>query len=141
MQSQEYASAPAILVSWVKLAFDRYKLNVYGSLHINGLSSRGVILSDSAGELISTLPSHYEETMNMVAESMALLDGLKICIRLHILTVDVDTDSESLSKVVSGSFRPPWKIDALIRPIRHFVAQGNFTLCHVLWEANSAQTS
>ncbi|KAL3533741.1 hypothetical protein ACH5RR_007262 [Cinchona calisaya] len=41
-------------------------------------------------------------------------------------------------KMVVATVRPSWRMDALIHQIIYLFAHGNFTLRHVLWEANSA---
>ncbi|KAL3524718.1 hypothetical protein ACH5RR_013090 [Cinchona calisaya] len=51
-------------------------------------------------EFVSALASQYGEATNLVAESRALLDGLKLCINLGILAMDVETDSKTSSKMV-----------------------------------------
>ncbi|KAL3533201.1 hypothetical protein ACH5RR_006722 [Cinchona calisaya] len=69
-------------------------------------------------------------------ESCGLLDGLKMCIRMNILNVDVENDSEALLKIVTSIIRPPWRMDSVIHEIVCLLAQGDFTLHHVFSKAN-----
>ncbi|KAL3537854.1 hypothetical protein ACH5RR_001220 [Cinchona calisaya] len=84
-------------------------MNVDGSSLGTSRPGGGAILPDSSRHLISALSSYYGEATNMVIESWTLLDGLNMCNKMGISNVDVETDSEYLSKIVIGTIRAPKK--------------------------------
>nr|XP_027109299.1 uncharacterized protein LOC113729174 [Coffea arabica] len=89
------------------------KLNVDGaSLGNPGSSGGGGIVRSSSGQVIAAFSSHYEYQTNMKVAAKALFEGLKLCLALGCIHVEVEMDSLVLLNIVKGLHSWPWRIDA-----------------------------
>lgn len=68
-------------------------LNVDGGSFVNlGESSGGDIIRNALGRTITGFAHHYGSAINNIVECKALLDGFRLCRRLGLKNVLVESD-------------------------------------------------
>ena len=70
-----------------------------------GPASAGLVVTDSGGRTLKEEGVFIGEATNNIAESMALILGLQLVMRMGYEEVSVFTDSELLDRQVSGRYR------------------------------------
>ncbi|MBI3317995.1 MAG: ribonuclease HI family protein [Candidatus Omnitrophica bacterium] len=84
----------------------RLVIHIDGAAKVNpGPAGIGVVLSEESGRPISQIDSFLGDATNNVAESMALIVALQESLKLSRRKVKVLTDSELLSRQVTGVYR------------------------------------
>lgn len=72
-----------------------FKLNAVGcSLGNSGPSGEGAVIRDDKGHMVAAFSKTYGEGTNTKAEVLGVLDGLKLCNRLGLEKVEVESDSK-----------------------------------------------
>jgi ribonuclease HI len=81
-------------------------LHVDGGARGNpGPAAIGVVVSDPAGELVTTFSDKIGETTNNVAEYRALLRGLELAAEHGASEIEVINDSELIARQVTGVYK------------------------------------
>jgi ribonuclease HI len=81
-------------------------LHVDGGARGNpGPAAIGVVVSDPAGELVTTFSDTIGETTNNVAEYRALLRGLELAAEHGATEIEVINDSELIARQVTGVYK------------------------------------
>ena len=87
-------------------AHPKLVLHVDGGARGNpGPAAIGVVVSDPAGALVTTLGETIGETTNNVAEYRALLRGLELASECGAREVEVVNDSELVARQLTGAYR------------------------------------
>jgi ribonuclease HI len=81
-------------------------LHVDGGARGNpGPAAIGIVVSDTAGELVTTFSETIGETTNNVAEYRALLRGLELAAEHGASEVQVINDSELVARQLTGVYK------------------------------------
>jgi ribonuclease HI len=81
-------------------------LHVDGGARGNpGPAAIGVVVSDPAGEVVTTFSDTIGETTNNVAEYRALLRGLELAAEHGATEIQVINDSELIARQVTGVYK------------------------------------
>lgn len=131
-------------VKWIKWEspYDNMlKLNVDGASKGNsGLSGGGMVVRDCKGQLVTAAAAaFYGVGSNMMAECLALLDGLTL-IRQNGLEGHhflIESDSQVLVQMVMGNAVVPWRLKGLLDQILKELETLNYHLRHIYREANT----
>lgn len=70
------------------------------------LGGGGGILRPFEG-MVFAFCRYYGHVTNTIAELRALIDGLKLCISMNILSISIESDSMVLIDVLHGKVNPP----------------------------------
>nr|XP_009798917.1 PREDICTED: uncharacterized protein LOC104245059 [Nicotiana sylvestris] len=90
------------------------KVNTDGASRGNpGRSSIGVCIRNEVGDVTYALGREIDETINTEAESVAILEALRICL-----------------------WKPPWSIVDYMEEIWQLMSRGNFKVTHIFREGN-----
>ncbi|XP_060194976.1 uncharacterized protein LOC132624175 [Lycium barbarum] len=71
---------------------------------------------------------------NIVAEPMALQEGLKYCVAHSLLPVVMETDSMTMKMILAGQWEAPWCISLIINDISRLMRDKEVKVYHVLRE-------
>lgn len=94
------------------------KMNVDGCSKGNpGSAGEGGIIRDHHGHMILAFAGYFGICSNNVAEAMAILQGLRICIDRGFLKIIVESDSVMLVNIINKKVRPPWQIHSIMAQI------------------------
>lgn len=117
----------------------RVKLNSDGYSKGNpGRSGGGRLLRSDSGMLIWAQADFCGYTSNMVAETKALLQGIRSCVLQGYWNVDIEVDSLVLVGIVQQKIPPPRCVVYEIRELFDLLKQCNFSINHVYRESNMA---
>ena len=126
-------------ISWDPPPESMMKLNVDGaSKGSSGMSGGGMVLGNSAGQVVLAAAAFYGEGSNMNAECRALLDGLKLVLK-HDLGMHqflIESDSQILVQMVLKKVKVPWRLKNIMDQIWQMLGRLSFQLKHVYREAN-----
>lgn len=82
------------VVRWLRPGTGRFKINLDGSSLGNlGLSGGGGVLRDHGGSLVAAFLTYFGQCSSIEAELRAALEGLKLCISLGFVHIDIECDS------------------------------------------------
>ncbi|XP_070042479.1 uncharacterized protein [Nicotiana tomentosiformis] len=124
-------------VSWDKPTDEVFKLNVDGCFKGNpGSAGCGGILRDHLGQLIIAFSSYLGVTTNNYAEAQAIKTGLIWCIDHGFNTLEIESDSLILIKMIKNDICASWEIKDFIDDIHSMLAHGSFQFNHILREGN-----
>ncbi|KAM7461730.1 hypothetical protein LguiA_029851 [Lonicera macranthoides] len=125
------------VTQWVKPHNGRVKLNADGCSKGNpGHAGGGCLLRNDQGRLIWAQADYFGLTSNMVAETRALLMGIRKCVWEGWSNIEVEVDSLILVQVVKQQIRVPWCIHFELKEIMHLLGQVNFQISHIYRESN-----
>ncbi|KAL3507120.1 hypothetical protein ACH5RR_032502 [Cinchona calisaya] len=89
------------MVVWSKPWAGSFEVNVGGSLQGNpGNSGSGGVIGDSNSYFLHGFSFYFGKGANLFAKAKALLEGLKLCVRLGIKLPTPETNSQLLHLVV-----------------------------------------
>ncbi|KAL3513808.1 hypothetical protein ACH5RR_026525 [Cinchona calisaya] len=126
----------SILVSWKTPQADYVKLNTDGVSRGNlGLAGRGRAIRGVDGNIIVVFSPFYDgRHTNLVAELMAVLDGIKLSKGLGYCKVHIELHSTIALLVISGQIKSPWQLDRLVQQIKHELIALEYIANHVYRE-------
>ncbi|KAL3502772.1 hypothetical protein ACH5RR_037221 [Cinchona calisaya] len=105
-----------IPVCWSFPPFGRFKINVDCSLITSSdLAGGSGLLMDSTGHVVVGFASYIGHKSIMVAEILALIQGVKLCIDQGYLDALIESYSQVLCHMISSDRSYSWHLDALIR--------------------------
>ncbi|CAA6674186.1 unnamed protein product [Spirodela intermedia] len=94
-------------VRWTPSKAGRWKLNVDGASQDNSRpSGGGGILRDSVGCIFFAFSNLYNIQTNIVAEAMAIRDGLLLCEEQNITNIILEFDSKVLVDILRADSCP-----------------------------------
>ncbi|XP_060211883.1 uncharacterized protein LOC132639457 [Lycium barbarum] len=95
-------------VTWVPPERGRYKCNTDGASRGNpGISSAAFCIRDQNGDLVYAAGKRLEDTTNVIAEAVAIEDGIQYCVDHQLLPLIVETDSLTMQKILDGIWEIP----------------------------------
>ncbi|XP_071902237.1 uncharacterized protein [Coffea arabica] len=100
-----------------------------------GCSGGGGILRDASGGPILAFSAFFGIRSSLHAEALAMLTGLRMCVKQGFVTVDLQSDSRVLVGIIQRRFRCPWQIRPEIEQIWDLAATG-VRVSHCYREAN-----
>ena len=105
-----------------------------------GPSRGGMVLRNSEGMILSNQSCYYVQGSNMVAECLALLDGLQLVKEQNFgnCKVCIESDSQVLIKMVRREVEWPWKLWDNLSKIVRLLESLDYSFFHVYREANAA---
>lgn len=128
-----------LMITWCKPSDGRVKLNSDGASKGNQRSSGGgSILQDNGGKLIWAQTDGYGIQSNMVAETRALLQGVKRCLAEGNTHVDLEMDSFILMQIVKKEVDIPWLVIYEIRELWSCLSSMDVKIMHAYREINQA---
>lgn len=83
-------------LKWTSTAFGFPKLNVDGCSLDPSECGGGGVIRDTQGALIAGFSTFYGWETNTMAEVRALLDGIRLCIKLQLDRIEIGTYSQLL---------------------------------------------
>ncbi|XP_070046794.1 uncharacterized protein [Nicotiana tomentosiformis] len=90
-------------VTWKIPHVGWYKCNIDGASRGNpGPSSFGFCIRDSVGDFVYARTQIIEETINIVAEARAIVEGLAYCVEKELHPLIIETDSLVMKKIIEG---------------------------------------
>jgi len=99
-----------------------FHLNTDGSALSNpGKIGGGGILRDSQGDMIYAYTVSLGTGTNNLAEVQAAAHGLYWCTQHDTKEIILEVDSEQLTKWISHSSQPPWKLQEQIKDIHRLI--------------------
>ncbi|XP_059310971.1 uncharacterized protein LOC132062414 [Lycium ferocissimum] len=114
-----------------------FKCNTDGASKGNpGPSSAAFCVRDSSGEFIYAMARILTETTNLVAEVVAIEEGITYCVLHDLLPVIVETDSLTMQKVLDGIWEVPRNIALPVRSIERWMKGKDVSVVHVFREGN-----
>ncbi|XP_019052801.1 PREDICTED: uncharacterized protein LOC109114513 [Nelumbo nucifera] len=114
-----------------------FKLNVDGASRGNpGPCGGGGIIRDGRNGLISAFSNIYGSDSNLVAEAMALLDGLHLLVALNLEKIMVELDSKLMIDILNSICAAPWKLWFWLSQVQELRNRLNFFCVHIYREAN-----
>ena len=113
------------------------KLNFDGSVLHNNQASAGFVIRDSQGTPILASAKDIGHSSVVVAEAMALREGLRQAICIGHSHIIVEGDSNILIDSISGISPIPWRIKFLVQDIGRFASRcSQISFVHIWREAN-----
>ncbi|KAG6729530.1 hypothetical protein I3842_01G032600 [Carya illinoinensis] len=95
LQCQNIISRPGRIVKWSRPPEGWFKLNCDGSCRGNpGNTGGGGIIRDSHGLVKGAFSTYYEYGTNNSAELKAIVEGVRLCKRLHMNNIIIESDSK-----------------------------------------------
>nr|XP_027102671.1 uncharacterized protein LOC113723910 [Coffea arabica] len=124
-------------VSWKRPPFQYVTLNTDASV-VHGREAGGGLLQDHEGKVIFAFYKEFRETDVIIAESLALLHGLRLCSVAFKGRLMVEADSLMLVNLVNTRNSAKWPLCNFVRQIRELVRSYSASVCHSFKEANHA---
>lgn len=126
------------ILFWEKPQF--FRLNVDGS-SIGTAAGGGVVLRDSAGEVIFAASIFFGAATNVYAEILALEHGLSMCLERGFRSIQIDTDSLILVNMLTGITSKPWRYRSQLEHITQLLQTTASNLRHQFREVNAVADS
>ena len=121
----------SLVLHWIRPLRGRVKLNSDGCSKGNlGISGGGSILRDCEGKVIWAQADGFGCQSNMIAETRALLQGVKKCLADGYTHVDLEMGSFILLQILKREVETPWSIIYEVRELWRCVDQMNVQLLH-----------
>lgn len=117
----------------------RIRLFIDGAADLNnGISGIGGVILQNEKE-ITRFSEHLGKATNNEAEYQALINGLKVILKLKQLNVDIYSDSELVVKQINGQYKVKnERMIILNRKVRKILEQlDSWTISHIPREKNS----
>jgi ribonuclease HI len=116
-----------------------YKLNFDGASRGNpGLSGIGCIINNEDGQWLLKRAKLINPTSNNLAELEAVLEGIKLCLKLGLTKVIIEGDSQIVINALRKKSTPNWvlnsKLDEIIKLMEDLET---FQLIHIFREGNT----
>ncbi|KAH0761138.1 hypothetical protein KY290_017211 [Solanum tuberosum] len=109
-------------LNWERPPPNTFQLNTDGSALSNpGKIGGGGILRDSQGDMIYAHTNSLGTGTNNLAEVQAAAHGLYWCTQHDTKEIILEVDSEQLTKWISHSSQPPWKLQEQIKDIHRLI--------------------
>ncbi|XP_035546597.1 ribonuclease H-like [Juglans regia] len=130
---------PSKIVKWSRPPSGWVKLNCDGSCRGNrGNSGGGGIIRNWNGLVKGAFSAHYGVGTNSGAEMKAILDGIRLCKRLHLSNVIIESDSQIIVDWLCMGKCSVWYLWDFWEALRKELEGLNFVVVHQLREGNSA---
>ena len=127
-----------IHVRWSPPLAESHKLNFDGSVRHNSAAA-GIIIRDSAGQLLTACAYNLGSAPVFVAEATGLQKGILLALQEGISTLHIEGDNLLVINSVLGLCSIPWQITPLIHDIRALLRSfSSWTIKHIYREANQA---
>ncbi|MQL76353.1 hypothetical protein Taro_008743 [Colocasia esculenta] len=128
---------------WLTPPPGRLKLNTDGALNLKSdEAGGGGIIRDHNGQMCGAFASPYHGLhTSLVAEALALRDGLRMCSNMGIYNVMVETDSLSLVQIVTNQISRQWDLSFILREIAVIAEQVKAEIVHTPREGNKLTDS
>ncbi|KAK0606889.1 hypothetical protein LWI29_005714 [Acer saccharum] len=132
-------SRPSKIVKWSRPLAGWIKLNCDGSCRGNpGNTAGGGIIRDSNGMVKGAFSTHYGDGTNDGADLKAIVDGIRLCKKLHLVNIIIESDSKIVVDWICKGRCTLWYLwdfwEDLCRELRGL----NYMVAHQFREANSA---
>ena len=82
-----------------------------------GCSGGGGILRDASGRPILAFSAFFGIRSSLHAEALAMLTGLRMCVKQGFVRVDLQSDSQVLVGIIQRRLQSPWQIRTEIEQI------------------------
>lgn len=128
------------IVKWLSPPWPFLKLNSDGACKSDGISGGGGVIRDHSGNVLLAYSHFYGKSNSLVAETRALLDGIKY---LHTITNQpaiLECDSQVLVRVITKEYKCPWSILSYVRRIWRATSQHD-KFAHTYREGNKVADS
>ncbi|XP_075097862.1 uncharacterized protein LOC142175181 [Nicotiana tabacum] len=114
------------------------KVNTDGACRGNpGRSSIGFCIRDEVGDLIYAEGREISGETNNEAETVAIVEALKMCKNLNYFKIWLQTDSKLLKNIIEESWKPPWYITKHVEDILRLKEQSIIKVTHIFREWNT----
>ncbi|XP_059292434.1 uncharacterized protein LOC132045876 [Lycium ferocissimum] len=101
-----------------------------------GPSSVAFYIKNAAGDFQFAAARRISDGSNLVAEAMALHEGLKYYVTHSLVPVVMETDSMTMKMILTGQWEAPWSISMIINDISRLRRDKEVRVEHVLREGN-----
>ena len=131
-----YSPTSTQIIRWIPPPDGVLKLNFDGRLLIAGAAA-GYILRDASGRLIIAATRFLHDVSILVAEAVALRDGLQATIDTGLPHLQIEGDNRIVIQAVKGEIRTPWRTHILVQDIRNVLSRFmSPSIQHVFREGN-----
>lgn len=97
----------------------------------------GGCLRNSCGVLLFGFSYYYGIGTNLIAETRALLDGLRMAVKSRLPWIMIYTDSKILADLIHSNAHPPWKISRWWLEITKILSITKWQVQHIHREGNT----
>ncbi|XP_059283713.1 uncharacterized protein LOC132037237 [Lycium ferocissimum] len=104
-----------------------------------GPSSAAFCVRNSSGDFLYAMERVLPDTTNLVAEAVAIEEGIKYCISHDLFPLIIETDSLTTQKILDGIWDAPWSISLTVRNIQRWRKDRDVIVKHVLREGSCAE--
>ncbi|XP_055835234.1 uncharacterized protein LOC129903715 [Solanum dulcamara] len=101
-----------------------------------GRSAYGFCVRNAQENLIYAQADKIGDATNIEAEMVALLEALKYCKNQGLNNIIFQTDSQTIQKILTGDWKPPWNIAGWIEEVEEYKRDMDVIFKHTLREAN-----
>ena len=116
----------------------RIKLNCDGTKSSRGAVA-GFVLRNWKGSFILAGARYLDKAPILVAEVLAIRDGLKTALEAGFHHIEVEGDNQVVIHAIQGRTKPPWSIAPIIEDIRNLTAgSAHISFQHIYREGNRA---
>ncbi|KAH0665292.1 hypothetical protein KY290_027558 [Solanum tuberosum] len=106
------------VVRWSRLPISWWKCNTDGASRGNsGPSSASICVRNSDGNLVGAKGLKVGVTTNLIAEVVAVKEGLSYCCENNFLNVIIETDSMALVQILNGAWEVLWSVTMEVNSI------------------------
>ncbi|OMO61937.1 hypothetical protein CCACVL1_23137 [Corchorus capsularis] len=102
----------------------------------SGYAGIGIIIRNSDAEVVGGLAERHKVCSSLIAEGIAVKNGLQLAKQMRIPKIVVETNSQVLVQSVERSDDGHWEIDNIVHDIRSLMKY--FEDCRIRWIARSA---
>ncbi|KAH0661671.1 hypothetical protein KY284_026602 [Solanum tuberosum] len=106
------------VVRWSRPPISWWKCNTDGASRGNsGPSSASICVRNSDGNLVGAKGLKVGVTTNLIAEVVAVKEGLSYCCENNFLNVIIETDSMALVQILNGAWEVLWSVTMEVNSI------------------------
>jgi len=125
-------------IRWHSPAGGAVKINCDGTKSHRGTSA-GFVIRTWKGGFVLAGTRYLEQAPILVAEAVAVRDGLKSALEAGYHHIEIEGDNQVVLNAIQGRITPPWQISTLIADIKNLAAGcEEISFKHVYREANMA---
>lgn len=121
---------------WCLGPFPECKLNTDASVR-QGRAAGGGLLRDHEGKLVFAFYKEFGEADVLMAETLSLYHGLRLCQERGVRSPQVEVDSAVLVGLISSDALARWPLCNLLCRLRYLIRSLGASISHIFREANS----
>ncbi|XP_059284804.1 uncharacterized protein LOC132038098 [Lycium ferocissimum] len=130
-------SLKCTIVTWRVPASGWYKCNSDGASRGNpGPSSVAFCIRDDNGDLVYAAAQKIADGNNLVAEAVAIKQGIKYCMDHQLYPLLVETDSLAMKMFIRGTWEVPWCISMILKDINRLIRGQIVEVEHIYRKGN-----